>query len=250
MTYETPEAAYEAFFTHFNAEDAPAWANVMHYPHVRVSAGSGRSMYYETSEEYAAGSFWDRSEEGWEGWVRTQGITPVRIHESDERVHLAGGWTRYNAAGEPIRSNRVTYILTRLATGWGIQARFGTDSFDEGEDTARSEQAALEVIQRHLDAWDTGDLTGCAAVASYPLTDVGIGTVARYESASDYEATLAAQNWSATASHNIHAHQVGRTGVNISVTATLADSTRAQALFLVAQQDEVWAITARSRIDS
>lgn len=246
MTYETPEAAYNAFFIQFNNEDALGWANVMHYPHVRVSAGSGRSMYYETPEDYAAGASWEQFKA--DGWVRTEGIDPVRIHESATKVHLAGGWTRYTAAGEPIRSNRVTYILTLIENSWGIQARFGTDSFEEGEDTAPAEQAALDVIQRHLDAWDTGDLSGCAAVASYPLTDVGIGAVDRYEKPAEYEATLAAQEWSATASHDIRAIQVGRTGVNISVTATLADDRPAQALFLVALQDDEWRIAARSRI--
>lgn len=246
MPYDTPEAAYEAFFTNFNAEDAVGWANVMHYPHVRVSAGSGTSMLRETPEDYAANASWDRFKA--DGWVRTDGIPPVRIHESANKVHLAGGWTRYNAANEPIRSNRVTYILTRIERSWGIQARFGTDSFDEGEDTGNSEQAALTVIQQHLDAWDTGDLKGCAALAHYPLVDVGVGAVIHHEKPADYEATLAAQDWSATASHNIHAHQVGRTGVNISVTATLADGNHAQALFLVALRDDEWRIAARSRI--
>ena len=246
MGYPTPEAAYEAFFIEFNKEDAAAWAGVMHYPHVRVSAGSGNSMLRETPEDYAANASWERFKA--DGWVRTQGIPPVRIHESADKVHLAGGWTRYTATDEPIRSNRVTYILTRLEDGWGIQARFGTDSFDEGEDTAASEQAALAVVQRHLDAWDTGDLAGCAAVAHYPLIDVGVGTITQFQKPAEYEAALAAQDWSATASHNIDAHQVGRTGVNISVTATLADGNSAQGLFLVAEREGTWAISARSRI--
>ena len=246
MPYESPEATYEAFFTHFNAEDGAGWATVMSYPHTRVSAGGGRLTLFETPEEYAQLNPWPRFKV--DGWVRTEGITPVRIHESADKVHLAGGWSRYNAANEPYISNRVTYILTRLAGGWGIQARFGTDSFDEGEDAAPSEDAALDVVTRHLDAWDARDFAACAALASYPLTEVGVGVVDRYEGAASYEAALASQAWSATASREVKAHQVGRSGVNVAVTATLEDGRREQALFLVAEREGAWAVAGRSRI--
>lgn len=245
MPYDSPEAAYEGFFTHFNAEDAAGWASVMSYPHTRVS-GAGRRAWYGTAEEYAQIRPWPAFKEA--GWVRTDGLTPTRIHESADKVHLAGGWSRMNAANEPYISNRVTYVLTRLPEGWGIQARFGTDSFEPGEDTSASERAALEVVTQHLDAWDAQNLEGCAALASYPLTDVGVGAVDRYEDAATYEATLAAQPWSPTTSREVTAHQVGRTGVNVGVIATLDDGRREQALFLVSQDDEGWRIAARSRI--
>ena len=246
MTYDSPEAAYEAFFTHFNAEDAPAWANVMHYPHVRVSAGTGSDACYETPQDYAARASWDRFKA--DGWVRTQGIEPVRIHESDDKVHLAGGWTRYDAADEPIRSNRVTYILTRLEGSWGIQARFGTDSFEEAADTDPSQQAALDIVERHLDAWDARALPSCTALASYPLTEVGARDVTRYEDSAAYEAALTSQTWSATTTRRVRALQAGRTGVNVAVTVTLQNGRREQTLFLVAQHEEIWHISARSRI--
>jgi hypothetical protein len=246
MPFESPEAAYEAFFTHFNAEDAEAWAEVMSYPHTRVSAGSGTSAFYDTPEDYAARASWDRFKAT--GWVRTQGIEPVRVHESPDKVHLAGGWTRFNAQDEPIVSNRVTYILTHLDAGWGIQARFGTDSFDEGEDGTPSERAALDVVARHLDAWDAHDLAACAAIAGYPLTEVRVGAVDRYPDPAAYEEALAAQPWSPTADRDVRAYQLGRTGVNIAVTATLEDGRREQAVFLVALRDEGWQIAARSRI--
>ena len=218
----------------------------MNYPHVRVSAGVGSDAYYETPQDYAARSSWDRFKA--DGWVRTQGIDPVRIHESDDKVHLAGGWTRYNAADEPIRSNRVTYILTRLQGGWGIQARFGTDSFEAGEDTAPSQQAALDIVEHHLDAWDARAFPSCTALARYPLTEVGVGAIDRYEDSAAYETALTSQRWSATSSRHVRAHQVGRTGVNVAVIVSHDDGRREQALFLVAQHDNAWQIAARSRI--
>ena len=139
----SPEDAYWAFFEADSAKDAEAWAGVMSYPHVRVSA-RGTASYYETPEAYASGASWESREAT--GWVRSRGIEPTRLHESADKVHLAAGWTRYNAADEPILSNRVTYILTRLDGSWGIQARFGVDSFTEGENTDESAAAAVDVV--------------------------------------------------------------------------------------------------------
>ena len=155
MKFASPEDTYWAFFEAFNAKDAEAWAGVMSYPHVRVS-GRGSSRYFETPEEYASGRSWEQFEAT--GWVRTQGIEPTRLHESADKVHLAGGWTRYNDSDEPILSNRVTYILTRLDGSWGIQARFGVDSFTESENTEESATAAVDVVERHLEALDAEEL--------------------------------------------------------------------------------------------
>ena len=109
--YASPEDAYWTFFKTFNAKDAEKWAGVMSYPHLRVSA-RGTARYFETPEAYSSGASWERIEAI--GWVRTGGIEPTRLHESADKVHLAGGRTRYNASDQPILSNRVSYILTRL----------------------------------------------------------------------------------------------------------------------------------------
>ena len=248
MTYESPEAAYEAFFTNFNAEDAAGWAGVMSYPHTRVSSSGGPIRLFPTPGDYVEQvNPWPQFKEV--GWVRTEGIPPVRIHESEDKVHIAGGWSRYNTEGEVYISNRVTYILTRLDGSWGIQARFGTDSFaEEGEDTSASERAALNVVNRHLDAWDARDFAGCGRLASYPITEVGVGRVDHYAHRPDYEASLAAQEWSPTTSRAVNAHQVGRTGANVSITATLEDGRTEHAVFIVALRNEVWSIAGRSRI--
>lgn len=247
MPYESPEAAYEAFFANFNAEDRDGWAGVMSYPHTRVSSRGGPLRLFPTPQDYATKvNPWPQFKEV--GWVRTEGIPPVRIHESEDKVHLAGGWSRYNTENEIYISNRVTYILTRLEGGWGIQARFGTDSFEEGEDTGPSETAALDVVTRHLDGWDAKKFSACAALASYPVTEVGVGVVDHYRDRMSYQAALASQPWSSTASREVNAHQVGKTGANVSVTATLEDGRREQVLFIVALRNESWAIAGRSRI--
>ena len=149
--YANPEDAYWAFFEAFNAKDRDGWADVMSYPHTRVSA-RGSVRYYQTPRDYAEGASWEAIEAT--GWVRTRGIEPVRLHESADKVHLAAGWIRYDAEDEPILSNRVTYILTRVEGSWGIQARFGTDSFNEDESVQASAEGRgrrREAVRRHLE---------------------------------------------------------------------------------------------------
>ena len=162
--FAAPEDAYREFFRADSAQQAGAWAAVMSYPHVRVSA-RGTTAYYETPEAYASGASWTQREAT--GWVRSVGADTVRLHESADKVHLAGGWTRYNAQDEPILRNRVTYILTRVDGSWGIQARFGTDSFTEGE--RYDATPATELVGEHLQALARRDFRAGARLCRFPL---------------------------------------------------------------------------------
>lgn len=183
--YKSPEAAYWAFFERFNAQDPDGWAGVMSYPHVRVSAGMpgskcGRFFHprttariYPDHADYASTA----ESMGWQrfistGWVRTQGLDPVRIHASEDVVLLAGGWTRRRADDSPIVSNRVLYTLTRLDGGWGIQARFGVDSFEPDGDQQALAEPAIRSAARRQAARQAGDLEDWLNCFHYPLTAV------------------------------------------------------------------------------
>ena len=172
--YATPEDAYWAFFENFNANDADGSAGVMSYPHVRVSpprAGATprtASRVFPTAADYAALAPTTFERIRATGWVRTDGIEPERVHTSEDRVHLAGGWTRYNAEGEPILTNRVTYVMTRLDAGWGIQARFGIDTWDADADTSEPERLAVEVDRRAIDAATAGDDEALQEALAFP----------------------------------------------------------------------------------
>ncbi len=243
--YAAPEEAYWMFFTAFNAKDAEAWAGVMSYPHVRVPA-LGSPRYFETPEAYVSRSSWERMEAT--GWVRTQGIEPTRLHESADKVHLAGGWTRYNAADEPIISNRVAYILTRLDGSWGIQARFGVDSFMEGENVEDSAATATDLVERYLEALDALDFADCARLSIYPFTQVGIGEVQQFQDEAALERWLAAIPRRRTTKRDVRASQTGTDGVNVAVTATFESGQAEHALFLVAKREGRWGIAGRSVI--
>ena len=55
--FDSPEDAYYGFFRADSAKNAPAWAAVMSYPHVRVSAPGGM-VRFETPEAYAEAADW------------------------------------------------------------------------------------------------------------------------------------------------------------------------------------------------
>ena len=65
MSFRSPEETYEEFFLWFNSENAEGWANVMQYPHVRISSGVNSSYlstsglsYFETKNDYANAVSW------------------------------------------------------------------------------------------------------------------------------------------------------------------------------------------------
>lgn len=260
--YESPEDAYWAFFEHFNARDAAGWAGVMSYPHVRVSAGAPPAQrghlpgprtparLYPTPDDYASmaeTSGWERFERT--GWVRTQGIEPRRVHESDDKVHLAGGWTRFRADDSPIVSNRVLYTMTRLESGWGIQARYGVDSYIDGADRSEQEEAALAALGRLMTTLEAGDVDAWLDCFHYPLTLVGApGSV---DTMDDADAMRAAYgDWAGQAlpiQYRADTIAAGETGVTLAQSITRGEDSFQQA-FLVAERESGWKILAVTAI--
>ena len=244
--FAAPEDAYYEFFRADSAKEAKAWAAVMQYPHVRVSAIT-KPVYYETPEEYAARASWTKREAT--GWVRSVGVEPVRLHagrgaETANKVHLAGGWTRYNANDEPILRNRVTYVLTRIDGSWGIQARFGTDSFTEGAhyDAGPATQAVAE----HLRALARGAVDVAAGLCRNPFTEVGIGRVHTHDNAADLEAALTPDK--GLTPGEVTAAQSGNAGVVVAATWTPPGGAEAHAVFVVSGVGGLWRIAGRSVI--
>ncbi len=246
-TYASADDAYRAFFDTFNAKDADAWAGVMSYPHVRVSP-RGESRVFQTAAEYSGDASWERIEAT--GWVRTQGIEPTTIHESGEKVHVAGGWTRFNAEGEVILENRVTYVITRVGEGWGIQARFGIDSYTGDRDMTATAEAAVGLVESYLDAWDSRDFAACAGFCNFPLIQPDSGEVKRWQDADPFSEALSTRPWRPIMARAVHAVQVGANAVNVAQEVTLrGGERREQAVYLLTHHDGRWGIQGRSIIE-
>ncbi len=243
-TFNSPEEAYRGFFRADSAKNAHAWAAVMSYPHVRVSAIGGM-VRYETPESYATSADWTSREAT--GWVRSEGITPSRIQETSEKVHLAGGWTRFNASDEPILENRVTYILTKINNSWGIQGRFGVDSY-QGQNDQTSASHAKNLVEQFINRLGDNDLEACASLCRYPLTVVRIGAVITATQKSEVIDLLMGYRNRHVAAKNIQILQSGTRGAIVQVVTELNNGADEHGVVLVGLQGDRWLIAGTSHI--
>ena len=259
--HSTPTAAYWAFFDRFNARDPDGWAGAMSYPHVRVSAARPptprggvnprtASGLYQTPDDYASmarRAGWERFEAS--GWVRTQGVTPRIVHASPSKAHLAGGWTRHRADDSEIISNRVLYVLTQTAEGWGIQARFGIDGYAQGEERRTERAAALSALERTMQALEAGKVDAWLGTFHYPLTLVGgAGEVTVIEDAERMRDAYG--DWASAAlpiRYSADVLAAGRSGVTLAQSITRGGDSFAQA-FLIAERGGDWKILAVSAV--
>ena len=250
--HSSPTAAYWSFFENFNAKDPDGWAAAMSYPHTRVSAAPPSRTPRTTSGVYPKQADYARwaEELGWErfeatGWVRTQGVTPRVVHASERKVHLAGGWTRYRADDSKILTNRVLYVMTRTDDGWGIQARFGVDSFGEGGNAAAGREA-VAAAERLGALLNQGDHDAVAGLIDYPFTIVGVGEVLRIGSAAEQFANSSGRSLGAVAG-SARVVQAGSSGVSVAWTLLENGVEREEILLMVGRGGE-WRLAAASAI--
>ena len=243
--FDSPEDAYFGFFRADSAKDAVGWAAVMNYPHVRVAArAAGKLFYCDTAEEYAAGADWTAREAT--GWVLSRGREPIRAHESPNKVHLLGGWTRYNAEDEPILSNRVTYILTKPGRSWGIQARFSADTFT-GQDTGEGAASAVGLAEQFATAKSDGDSAACASLCRYPFVQIGVGAVQRAANAAELRELLPTQS-TKVSRMDAKAVQAGTHGVVVALTTVYESGDSEHAVMVLGRTEEAapWRIAGVS----
>ncbi len=121
---QTPqEAALEVmdnFLTAFNARDEQAWANTLHFPHVRLA--SGQVTVYSTAADFIAAMDLESFAES-TGWDHSVWDTLEVVQVSPRKVHIAVTFSRYTAAGDKMASYRSFYVIEKLNVRWGVRAR-------------------------------------------------------------------------------------------------------------------------------
>lgn len=119
-------AALDRFIETFNSRDAAAWAASLSYPHVRVSPRRATAVLSPTEQDYADAVNYGAADAM--GWDHSEWDTKEILAVSPSKIHASAQWCRYDAAGERILPNNVSYVITKVVGRWGIQARFGVDS--------------------------------------------------------------------------------------------------------------------------
>jgi hypothetical protein len=109
----------DAFMTALNAYDAAAMDRAMHFPHVRIAGGTVTT--YERPGSNPMDLFEKlKAEDEWK-WSRWEKRELVQFNE--KKAHYALSYTRFRSDGSVIGLYESLYVLTKDATGWGIQAR-------------------------------------------------------------------------------------------------------------------------------
>ena len=174
--------AYWRFFETFNTRDAYTFSTAMSYPHVRVS-WAREPVVLADQEAHALSVGWDAFIRS--GWDHTVGADPEVIGSSDAKAHIAGGWTRYTVSDEPILTNKVCYIVTRVEGKWGIQSRFGTDPGNDGVEQTESESvSALDHVSGFLQAIASKDGSTDRFISDEFFV-IGVGAVRRVKRGED-----------------------------------------------------------------
>ena len=243
--------ALDRYLETWNSRSPSVWATSLHFPHVRP--GAGPFELSRTAAEYAAGVDFEQTLRT--GWHHSEWVSRDVLQVGVDKVHVAGSWQRFTAAGQAQAKSAITYIVTNQGGHWGVQARFaaGTGEVDQAG-RARNLAAATEAVQSFMRAWNSHDPQTLAASVHYPHVRIADNRVEVWRSAEEYLAgpepgrqrtwyqtrldqSTVAQTTSNGVNLTVHFSRLGRDGQVIS-----SD----EGVFLVAMRDGVWKLQARS----
>jgi hypothetical protein len=246
-------AALDRYLETWNSRNAALWATSLHFPHVRPGAGAFEVS--RTREEYAAGVNFEQTLRT--GWHHSEWVSRDVLQVGEDKIHVAGSWERFTAAGQSQTTSAITYIVTNREGRWGIQARFaaGTGTIDTAA-AARNGAAATAAIDEYVRAWNSHDPAAMAKAVHYPHVNIADGQVDVWATP---EALLAGpepgrqRTWYRLRVDAAKIVQVTATGVNATLTLNRLGRdgrmlSHSDAVFLVVLRDGVWKLQARSVI--
>jgi hypothetical protein len=252
--------AVDRFFETFNSRNPVLWANSLHYPHIR-KPGVGKpvrpSVPSLSAEDYANRIDYSRIVST--RWDHTGVESKSIVHITSNKAHVAALYHRYNEEGDRIRTTRVTYLVTRLGDRWGIQARFGAGEPHETEaDGRQADAAALEAVDRYLNAFYRADSSDWASTLRYPFVNVRVGGLDEIKTPEDaarfdrsrFDAQLgeSRMTWK-----SLRVIQSGSDGVNVVAELSRRDPSgqllaSLSGLYLVTNLQGQWGVIGRSVI--
>jgi len=112
--------AVDAYIAAFNARDAKAFVNALHYPHMRVD-GLGRPRYWESAADYLEEVEFESTIST--GWAYSRYDYARVVQSGRNKVHVAVAFTRYDAKDKPLHTQESFYIVTLHDGRWAIQVR-------------------------------------------------------------------------------------------------------------------------------
>ncbi len=217
---ETGLQAVDEFINTWNSRDPDRWAASLNYPHVRPSP-FGDIVVSATAERYAAQVDFDKVVAT--GWDHSEWDYKRVLHTSPDKIHVAGQWSRYNAAGEIIHTNPVVYIVTRVEGHWGIQSRFGSDFAADDVDTSGLESRGFKLVKDFYLHLHNGKAEAAAELLNYPHFEIQVGHLDQHLSIADYRPGAASVEI-----ESLLAVQTGSNSMNVAATLLMDSGEGAQ----------------------
>ena len=122
---ETPKSdanamrALDEFMAAWNARDARQLVAACNFPHVRIAGN--RLTIWQTSVEFEKEQLSSVPLE--RNWHHSAWDWRKVVQSSDDKVHVALSFTRYDAKGIKIATYQSLYVVTKQDGHWGVQAR-------------------------------------------------------------------------------------------------------------------------------
>ena len=236
--------AVDRFLTTWNSRDKDLWASSLNYPHVRPGP-LGKIAVAETAEIYA--SRFDYQQVIDTGWDHSEWDYRQVLHTSAEKVHVAGQWSRYSAAGEKIHTNPIIYVVTRVAGQWGIQARFAADYAGDEADTSGMESRGFKLVEDFVLNFNNNNQLACSELMNYPHFGIGIGQLRHHATPDDYGVSE-----SRLKIESLQSVQTGNLSMNIAMDVTVENASGSepyQAVLNITLRDGHLGIQAWSLLD-
>ena len=122
--WSTQEAAalraVDVYIDAFNARDARAFVDALHYPHMRVD-GLGKPGYWAHADDYLKEVEFDAVRAT--GWSHSRYDYKKVVQSGRHKVHVLVSFTRYDHADKPMHTQESLYVVTEHGGRWAIQVR-------------------------------------------------------------------------------------------------------------------------------
>jgi hypothetical protein len=112
--------AVDAYIDAFNARDARAFVDALHYPHMRVD-GLGNPRYWASADDYLKEVEFDTVQAT--GWSHSRYDDKKVVQSGRHKVHVLVSFTRYDKDDKPLHTQESLYVVTEHDGRWAIQVR-------------------------------------------------------------------------------------------------------------------------------
>ena len=109
------------FMAAFNAQDRKKAHATFHFPHARIAGGEVR--VWETPGDLEENPPDDGKLAKKIGWHHSVWDSRKVIQRSENQVHVAVQYTRFDKDGKKIHTVDAIYVMTKKDSRWGIKAR-------------------------------------------------------------------------------------------------------------------------------